>query len=320
MNKHRRAFLQAGFGVFLVLLLCWHFGIAQIAINFGTMDAGYLAIAVLLIGLGTLLGAANLYLLLEVGPARPRFRAFLPAYWTSWAIGLVFPGQIGDVASLALLLKRHGLALHATLARSTADKVISLILMSAFGLYGISQLHVAAEISPGQTWPVMAAIVACLLAIAMGLIKIAAARFPAGMAIVTKTWKELLALVTENPLRLLANMGLTVVKIILAGAAYWSMFRALGHPAVTLAEVTPLVAASSLIAYVPVSLNGLGTAEAMGVILFASLQLTPATVLAGYLALRISGLLLAWVPALIWLALARKHRHGEALDPRGRQP
>lgn len=320
MSKNRRAFFQAGLGIFLLWVLCWYFGIGQIARNFGAIDPSYLILTVLLIGLGTLLGAANVYLLLEAGPARPRFRTFLPVYWTSWAIGLIFPGQVGDVASLALLLKRHGLELHATLARSAADKAISLMMMSAFGLYGISRLPVAADIPTSQAWSSIAAIGACLLAIALGLMKITAARFPAGVTILGKTWREMVALMTENPLRLLANMGLTMFKIVIAGATYLFMFRALGQHGHTLTEVTPLVAASSLVAYLPVSLNGLGTAEAMGVMLFAGLKLTPATVLASYLALRISGLLLAWIPTLFLLSIARECGQGQALNPRGRKP
>jgi len=140
-------------------------------------------------------------------------------------------------------------------------------------------------------------------------------RLPEAIETLLKSSTEAQLLIKRHPMLLGVNMGLTFVKIMLAGASYWYVFRALGYSDMRLIDVVPLVAASSLVAYLPISLNGMGTAEVAGIALFGSLGLPPSAVLTAYLALRVSVLILAWVPASLWLLFARQEAHRQPLDP-----
>lgn len=294
--------------------LAWYLGFSRLLGHLSALDPAYLGIAIALIAIATLIGAFNVYLLLNIGGKAPSFRTFLPAYWLSWAIGLVFPGQIGDVASLALLLKKRGIEFHTTLGRSAADKLISLLLMAGIGLWGIARFPYSMHID-ATTWMTVAAALGLLVLWMRYRLKLwISARFPAAMDTLRNAMAELIALIRKHPALLGANMGVTLIKIVLAGASYWYLFRALGYDDIRLMDVVPLVAASSLVAYLPISLNGMGTAEVAGIALFGSLGLPPSAVLTAYLTLRVSVLILAWVPASLWMLFARQEAHRQPLD------
>ena len=69
-----------------------------------------------------------------------------------------------------------------------------------------------------------------------------------------------------------------------------------------------LVTVSLLVAYIPVSFNGLGTVEITGILLFSLLGLGEELVLSSYLVLRATVMLIAWMPSLLILALSGKER------------
>jgi uncharacterized membrane protein YbhN (UPF0104 family) len=91
--------------------------------------------------------------------------------------------------------------------------------------------------------------------------------------------------------------------VILTGGAYWMAFSALGEKGHAFWAVTSLAMAAGLVAYLPISLNGIGTVEASGVAVFGILGIPPATVLAAYLVLRLLVFAVAWIPTAIWLLI-----------------
>lgn len=250
--------------------------------------------------LATLLGAANLYLLFGDN-GNLKFGEFLPLYWTSWAVGLVVPGQVGDLASITTLLHRRGHVWQVVLSRSLLDKLISSVVLLGIALIGIAK------------W--MAVDVLAWFFLALLLSGIAAVYFVIQFR---ELWKHSTRLVARAlrfldaqvqqvwefcyrfPQRVAINMVLTMVKTGLIGMSYWTVFRALGYADIPLLQVIPLVAASSLVAYLPVSFNGIGTVEVAGLILFSSLKIADSAVLTAYLLLRVNVMLLAWLPAGFW--------------------
>jgi uncharacterized membrane protein YbhN (UPF0104 family) len=250
--------------------------------------------------LATLLGATNLYLLFR-GNRKLKFGEFLPLYWTSWAVGLVVPGQVGDLASITTLLHRRGHAWQVVLSRSLLDKLISSVVLLTIALIGIAR-WVALDI--------LVLFVLALLASGIGGIYLAIrlrkyAKRSVGLVaralrFLDILWQQVWECCSQLPQRVALNFFLTVVKTGLIGASYWSVFRALGYADIPLLQVIPLVAASSLVAYLPVSFNGIGTVEAAGLILFSSLKIANPAVLTAYLLLRVNVMILAWLPAGVW--------------------
>ena len=266
------------------------------------IDATWMAISALLIIASTLISAVNLHLFINQDGHLP-LRTFLPLYWLSWAVGIVTPGQVGDIASITGLLKGKNMAWHTSLGRSILDKLISFTTMLAFALYGMSIL-IGTEMDHAMLE--VAIIVAALL---MTSCYIGRGRIGRYFATANSGWRglvgqaaaELAATAARSPGKVLLNFSLTVARIILIGLCYWSMFVAMGHVGIDARKVIPLVAASSIVAYLPISFNGLGTADLAGVMLFSTLGIAPAEVLSAYMALRLLVIGLAWAPASLWL-------------------
>ncbi len=89
--------------------------------------------------------------------------------------------------------------------------------------------------------------------------------------------------------------------------SYWYALQAMGQP-LTLAElpaITLCAASAGLVAYLPLSLNGIGTVELTGLTLFGALGLPPEKILAAYLWLRVATLIAAFVPAASFHIIGR---------------
>ena len=106
----------------------------------------------------------------------------------------------------------------------------------------------------------------------------------------------------RHPRKVLLNAALTLVCIGLIGMAYWCMFFSLGYTQLPPGTLILLVAACSIVAYIPISFNGIGTVEVTGIALFGQLEVPAAAVLSAYLCLRLIVMALAWLPAATILA------------------
>ena len=305
MSAAKRS-LRLVFGIALLVSLAWAVDPRQMLASLAQARLAELAAAAGLVAAATLVGAAGIHLFFEPEDQLP-FRAFLPVYWLSWAIGLVFPGQVGDMASLSALLRRRGIDLPRSLARSLADKFISFGLMLACACTALAAL-------PGVSWyagrwwllalplALLSGVYAARAPLYAGLSR----RFPRAVEFFARTLEEIRSLARLRPGRIMLNALLTVLKIGLTGTSYWFVFAALGYGEISLWMVVGLAAASSLVAYLPISFNGIGTVELAGVALFGALGVPAAVVFSGYLALRALVLMVAWVPAGMVLLLARK--------------
>jgi uncharacterized membrane protein YbhN (UPF0104 family) len=289
----------------LALLVAWVDPAALARQVARLQPAGWLAAAAA-ITLATLLGALNLHLLLRQHSGHP-LREFLPVYWTAWAVGLVAPGQVGDLATVSALLQRHGIDWRGTLGRSLVDKVVSLLVMLAFTAWAALALGRGLSLSVDARALLLGlAAVATLAGLAALLLR--GARGRALAQHLAEVGASFLDTVRRQPGLVALNAGLTVVKVALVGTAYWLVFRAFGQTEVALVDAVAVSTAAGLLAYLPISLNGIGPVEAAGVVLFGMLGVTAGTVVATYLVLRATVLLLAWIPAAVFLLATRPQR------------
>lgn len=305
----RAGWLRLGLGLGVLALLIAFLGPADLARYLLAADPGWLATAGLAVALATLVGAVNLYLLLPAGE-RPPAWDFLGLFWLAWAVGLVVPGQVGDLGTLALGLRRRGYAWHRALGRSLLDKALSLAVLGALATWGLARWY-----GPGTAAMTLAALSGLGLALALAVSRLAGS-LDNRLAPRARHWLEPARAALEDayltlgrvPGLVALNALLTLVKFGLTAVAYGCVLAAIGVHGLAPVDLLATVAASSLVAYVPITANGVGTAEATGVALFGGLGVAPAAVLSAYLLLRLLVLTLAWVPAGVWLALGRQPR------------
>lgn len=304
MRRHW-AYLRVGVGLALVFILVWYHYDAVVVVNqLSVLRVRWIVLASVAILAATCLGAVNTYLLVSREGELTLWR-FIPLYWTAWAVSLVVPGQVGDVASLTAMLRRHGLEWHAGLGRVLLDKIISFLVIVLFAVVGLLSLSDVSNWHGGDLAPMIVAL------LVLAIVGYLARRRVRGMfntaqpglrGFIGRSIAELGHTAYHHPRRVLLNGTLTFAKMGLIGFAYWCMFAAFGQLGVRIWQVVALSATSSLVAYIPVSFNGIGTAEVTGIYLFSALAIPQATTLSVYLILRLMVFMLAWTPVAVWLA------------------
>lgn len=271
----------------------------QVVAKLSGAEPGLLVLALGGILASTLLGGMNSYLMAAPGSALG-FKRFFSAYWVAWAFGQVVPGQVGDLVGMSLFLKRRGLALPVAVGRLGVDKLISLfctLLLSA-GLLLVVSTPLARL--AGLAGAVAAA--ALIMAYAMSTRWKGTITSGHGLrAHLVSSMLEAHRVVATRPRAVLANIFLSFVKLFVVGGCYWAVLHALHSAPGNLFDITVMANSAGLIAYIPISANGVGTVEAGGLYLFGLRGVSAATVVATYLVLRFANLALAWVGAALVL-------------------
>jgi uncharacterized membrane protein YbhN (UPF0104 family) len=258
---------------------------------------------------GTTLGAVNSYLICGASEVIG-FAQFLRAFWIAWAVGLVLPGQVGDMLTLTQVLRRCGLPLSTSVARTGVDKIISLLcsVLVASQMFRLGDSAVLRSLSVGA-FVLLLGIVASAAA-SLRLFRRAGGFGFSNRWIVAAiaTAAEVARTVLERPRALLLNLLLSLVKIGLTGISYWLVLDGLIAAPPSPTNVTIAAISSGLVAYLPLSANGIGTVEIAGRGLFGEIGVSLAVVLSMYVLLRLVNILLAWVPAALLMPDLLSHR------------
>jgi uncharacterized membrane protein YbhN (UPF0104 family) len=264
--------------------------------------------AALAILIATLLGAVNVYLFME-GQEGLSLRIWLPIYWTAWAIGLVMPGQVGDVATISVMLKRRGIRWQLALGRSLLDKAISITTVIAVATAWLLLRNIASTrvmLSERLFHVLVAAGGAVLFAITAGLMSRAVRRAVATPFMHSRdVLKEVCQTAKNKPGTVCINFVVTAIKLATTGFAYWAVIRTGFSGNLSLIDTVGAATAAGIVAYLPISINGVGSVEAVGIALFGTIGVPPETVLAGYISLRLIVFALAWSPLLAYMAYVR---------------
>jgi uncharacterized membrane protein YbhN (UPF0104 family) len=273
--------------ILLFALLFWIVDPHELWATLARADALLVAAVCLLAIIWLLLGALNVWILLRRRDAIP-LRTFTQVYMMSWSMGLLIPGQLGDATQI-LLLRRHGLGAASSTAAYAVDKAISLGIFGLIGAYGLARYAVAA--SPGQALAVSSAVVALSAGAVGAAVKLASRSRPP-----ERVRAFLHSISTE----------IAIAKWLLAACMYWVAFVAL-DAAVTFEAAATIPALSTLIAYIPITIAGLGTTEWTAVVLFHRTGLAPVDVVGVYLIMR--GILIVCAAAILGAGEISRHAH-----------
>jgi uncharacterized membrane protein YbhN (UPF0104 family) len=295
-------------GLVLLVGLIWFANPTRVLDALRYADSGWIVVALVVILMSTTLGAVNSYLIAAPGPTL-RFKHFLCAYWVAWAFGQVVPGQVADLVGMSLFLRKRGLALPTAVGRLGVDKLISLF----------CTLLLSAALMLVFTAPVarLAGVLGVGAAGVLVVTYLASRRWRGGVTTgsglrthFVNSMLEAHRVIATRPFVVVTNVLLTLIKLFAIGVCYWAVFHAFHAAPGNLFEVTVTANSAGLIAYVPVSANGLGTVEAGGLYLFGLRGVAAPVVVATYLLLRFANLALAWVGAALVLLVRIWRREG----------
>lgn len=304
--RSRYQFASAVFGITLVLGIVFYAGGSELILVLRSCDSWVIFGSVGLIAFASLLGALNSFFIAELARDVP-FSKFLVIFWRSWALGITVPGQIADVVATTWQLKGGAGDISFLVYRLFFDKVITLVMIVGLG----SLLPTLLDL-PGAYAILPAGIIFLLLSGAcIGIlfyIHFKFCRLCATQSLLRNYAFRAIEYLPA-PTLIVFNVLLTAIKLLASGATYWLILTSITENTPSFFLVLSITQAAGLIAYIPVSFNGLGTVELSAMFLFDRAGVSPVTVLSLYLLVRAITMTVAWIPAigLIWLRLDRRH-------------
>lgn len=279
--------IRAGVALLLIVFLISHVRAELLMQSVRKILFPYLLLSLFFQYTSILLGSFNLYILfrpfLEVN-----FSRFCSSYFKAFTAGLLMPGQFGDV-SIVLFLNSKELNYSRTFSVYMWDKYITLVFYLGIVFIFIS------EIMEYPKWVPIAVMIGagCLLfsliymITRLGLFAASGGWTGRIVRFFHNSAAEIMSYARLHPLRLLMNGGLTCFKLFFVMLCYHFILAALGYD-LSVVSVGISSIASSVVAYLPISLHGVGTVEATAMWVFGRLNVSSADVLSGFLLLRLS--------------------------------
>jgi len=207
---------------------------------------------------------------LSVGSA---YRAYLPSLF----LGLVTPGRVGDALRIQYLKRDHSVGYSESLAVSIVDRLCDVYVLLTFVALGV--VHLANAISAPLAQTTWIAVVVVALAPAFLFVRGVAepaAQWLYGRFSDAESHSGLsvffAALRRQVGLSLVVPVVLTVVAFLTNYVQAWLVTRALGID-LTFIDVAALVAISSLLSLLPISISGVGVRESFFALVFPAFGL-----------------------------------------------
>lgn len=259
-------------GPLLLVILFWTIGIRQIFSLLGAADFKFFVLAYLFFVGSISIAVMNLYLLFyplqQIDPRR-----FLQYFFASRVTSLIFPGRLGEF-SLSYYLKGENINLGRGMAAVVTDKLITVTVSMLLGIIAVSVFM------KGQHITALVMYVLAMLLIFVLLLssrcrdfikKWILGRYARHFAGFSQT---LFSYEREHKGMILLNISLTLLRMILLASSAKAIFLALETdiPLLTLIMVSGLETLSNSI---PLTVNGLGIKQAIGVYVFSAIGVSP---------------------------------------------
>lgn len=265
MKKKFFVTLQLTFGLLILFTLFYNIGIGKIIENLSKINFPYLFLIILFMILNFLLSARGLLFLIRPFNSKAKFLHILDCSFKSFAYGAITPGKLGE-ASLIPLLKKKGLNYGRSSAIFIADKIISLFLFSALAIVGVFVMF-------GLN--ILFSFIGSLVLLS-SLFYFAFFSY-AGRRLIRKLLgkratkfkefhKTILLFAKKYKKELLGNFVTTLIRILTVAFTIKLILIALGSN-IALLDAIYVKAITTLITFIPITINGLGTKEVSGVYL-----------------------------------------------------
>ncbi len=255
--------LKALFALVALSVILWQIGIQNIYSAFSSANPAFIAAAFLLFVFVLFLNAANFMVLLS--PVNSKSAGFLyiaKGYVHAWAVGLITPGRVGEFSMAYFLRKSFDVSKTVSIVLLERVITVSVLVLLSSGL-------ILAAFGVWQAILVLGLVAASWAAlIAFSLMDMPAVRRLAGYS---ETIRFFLG---REKSVLFASITFVAARWLMFGVINYALLLSLGTE-VEFAALIPVVAASTLISMIPVTIGGLGLREGSFVLLSSFIGIPP---------------------------------------------
>ncbi len=269
------------FSLSILGILIYKVGLSQIINTFLTMNKIYLIPVLLLYSLALFVGALNIYLLVKKIKKSIKLRNVINYYLLSWASGSLMPGRLGEF-SILYLLKKEKINYGESLAITIIDKLITLMILFLSAI-----LVVILLLDLTNTYRILILLMSIIIlffVVKSEIVRNTIKRFISKkFADKFKNFNKTLSKFIKHYKKiLLLNFFLTVLKSIITSVITYLIFLSFDSRA-SVILVLLISTALTIIALVPITVNGIGLREGVAIFLYGLIGLKPEVVISTYI-------------------------------------
>ena len=196
------------------------------------------------------------------------FMRWLKYYMITFSLGLVLPGRTGEF-SIVYFMKKNNIEIGSTTALVIIDKLITLIIFGLVTLLGLFTILNSGELYVGLIAVLLILFVGCLIFSNLGkkLFNKILGKYSLNFASFHETSRMLLA---SHKDKLMINILVTIARPILNGLLIVILFASFDYN-VSLFYAIIISSIALIASLVPLTPNGLGIREGVGLLLFSKI-------------------------------------------------
>ena len=295
MKKPISILIKVSIAAIILLFLFRKIGISKIVETISKTTHIQIFISIAYVLMLIILGALNFALLLKIIKRKIKFIILLKCYVISWSIGFFSPGKIGEF-SIVYLLKKRGVPFGEGSAIAIIEKLESITSLAIMGLLGliIFEKKFTLEII---TLVTIALIITSTLVISNKFRYFIRKYILRGYAKLFNGFSGAISEIKKNPLIIISLLAVSM-KFIITALATKMVFQiySINIPFLSVLAITAI---TSLVAFIPISISGLGVRESIAVYLYKQIGVNSAYALTTQLIFTIFVYLIAAL-MLIW--------------------
>lgn len=297
--------IKLSIGIFLILFLIKSISSEQLIQSLYRISFPYLLLAFLLQYLSVFLGSFNQYILL-IAFSDLKFKYYIISFFRAYSVSLLLPGRFGD-ASIGFFLKPYGFNYSQSFSAYFLDKYFTFILYLLVFFLFLGNILEHSIVIVILFWLTFAFALPFLIYLIIKYINLLPSFFSENRLI--NFFHNLISQVNflfkNHIYLLLINFILTFFKLGLIVLCYHTVIYSLGY-SLSVWKVGLAALSAGIVAYIPISIQGLGTVEVTALHSFRTMGVVASDVLICYLLLRTSTYLFACFAYISTFLLTRK--------------
>ncbi len=291
MNKRLKFFLEIVVGIGIILFILSKVNLSQVIEILSSLNYKWVLLAIFIHCIFLFLTSYILKVLFDSVKVF-KFIEWARYYFMGFSMGLVLPGRTGDL-SIIYFVKDKGFSIGQSTALTIIDKAITLTIFGIISCFGLLTILKTEEIIYGGI-VVLALISGALFTFTKTgrrIIRKIIGKYAGSFTGFHRTFKNLFL---KHKKKLAINIIITLIRPIGNGLILVLLFQAIGLEISLIYGI--LISSITLIASLaPLTPNGLGVREGIGIYLFHKINVVPEATISVYLII----LLLNYVTAIV---------------------